>query len=69
MAWRFESGRWRSIRLLDTAEQEAARATPPGPAPPATDPDAAARDRALEVGEVRAEADGTLETAAIEGDR
>ena len=40
MAWRFESGRWRSIRLLDPA----ARVAPIGPGPPPTDPSASSRD-------------------------
>ena len=46
MAWRFEAGRWRSIRLLDLPERGAARVAPIGPAPPAADPAATVRDLA-----------------------
>jgi hypothetical protein len=48
MAWRFESGRWRSIRLLDNERRQAAQVAPLGPAPPATDPEASVRDLAEE---------------------
>jgi MATE family multidrug resistance protein len=51
MAWRFEGGRWRTIELLHTAEQEAAEVAPIGPAPPATIPGASVRDLAEEVPE------------------
>lgn len=46
MAWRFESGKWRSIKLLDTPEEVAAKTGPVGPTPPASTPDASVRDRA-----------------------
>ncbi|MCH8822165.1 MAG: MATE family efflux transporter [Planctomycetes bacterium] len=44
MAWRFESGRWRSIKLLGTAREEAAEIAPIGPGIPAGDATAAVRD-------------------------
>jgi len=44
MAWRFESGRWRSIRLVDSPQEDAAESAPLGPAPPASTPDAAVCD-------------------------
>jgi len=44
MAWRFERGRWRSIRILHDPAAEAARHAPIGPAAPASDPAAATRD-------------------------
>jgi len=46
MAWRFETGRWRTIRLLDPIDREAAQVAPIGPGPPAAEPDAAVRDLA-----------------------
>jgi len=44
MVWRFESGAWRKIRLLDPAVREAAEHAPAGPSPPASTPDASIRD-------------------------
>ncbi len=44
MAFRFERGGWRSIRLLHDPVSEAARHAPIGPAAPASDPAATARD-------------------------
>ncbi|MBT8486192.1 MAG: MATE family efflux transporter [Phycisphaerales bacterium] len=55
MAWRFESGRWRSIRLLGDIEADAARRMPPAPALPASEADAVARDIAPELGEAAVE--------------
>ncbi|MCH8153494.1 MAG: MATE family efflux transporter [Planctomycetes bacterium] len=46
MSWRFETGRWRSIKLLEPRARDAAQVAPIGPGPPATDPDAAVRDLA-----------------------
>jgi hypothetical protein len=46
MAWRFESGRWRSIDLLGDEEKEASLVAPVTPGPPPTVPDAAVRDLA-----------------------
>jgi MATE family multidrug resistance protein len=52
MAVRFESGKWRSIKLLETAEErDAARIAPLGPAPPAAEGAATTRDIVEEVGE------------------
>ena len=45
MACRFESGRWRSIKLLDTPEEEAAELAAVGPMPPASTPESSLRDR------------------------
>jgi len=48
MAWRFESGAWRSIRLLQPAAsgEEAAENAAIGPTPPSSIPEAAIRDLA-----------------------
>lgn len=56
LAWRFEGGRWRSIRLLipgagvdpsvDLLRREAAKLAPIGPAPPGPDGEAPMRDEA-----------------------
>jgi hypothetical protein len=52
MCWRFESGHWRSIRLLD----EAAQVAPIGPGAPAGEGDASIRDLAADIArEVAAE--------------
>lgn len=50
MGARFESGRWRSIRLVESGSGDpgrgrASRTAPIGPAPPATDPEGSGRDR------------------------
>ncbi len=50
MARRFETGRWRSIRLVDPEKREAARVAPLGPAPPPTGTTSAVRDIAEELG-------------------
>jgi MATE family multidrug resistance protein len=50
MAWRFESGRWRSIELLDPDRQDAAQVAPLGPGLPAGEAEAAVRDIAEELG-------------------
>jgi len=50
MAWRFESGRWRSIKLLAEPARDAALVAPIGPGPPPTTADAAVRDLAEDVG-------------------
>lgn len=44
MFLRFESGRWRNIKLLDTPAEGAAEHAPVGPTPPATSADASIRD-------------------------
>ncbi len=44
MAWRFECGRWRSIKLMGTVAEEAAEIAPIGPGIPAGDATAAVRD-------------------------
>jgi MATE family multidrug resistance protein len=49
MAWRFESGRWRSIKLLPPEEREAARVAPLGPGLPPGEAEAAVRDIAEEL--------------------
>ncbi|MCP3902459.1 MAG: MATE family efflux transporter [Planctomycetes bacterium] len=49
MAWRFESGRWRSIKLLAPEEREAARVAPLGPGLPPGEAEAAVRDIAEEL--------------------
>ena len=57
MAWRFESGRWRLIKLLDTSEEEAVEIATVGPMPPASTPDSSLPDlldataEAVEVGD------------------
>lgn len=50
MALRFKSGRWRSMKILETPAQDAARIAPLSPAPPMSDPGAAVADIAEEVG-------------------
>jgi len=56
MAWRFESGHWRSIRLLENEEesteprQEAARVAPFAPGVPASGGEASVRDLAGDLG-------------------
>jgi MATE family multidrug resistance protein len=54
MAVRFESGRWRSIRLLDPVRREAAEVAPLTTGPPAAAAEAAVVDLAGEIGEARA---------------
>jgi MATE family multidrug resistance protein len=59
LAWRFERGHWRSIRLLESAagaepgvdslRRAAAQLAPIGPAPPGADGEAPARDEAEEI--------------------
>lgn len=51
MAWRFESGRWRRIRLLDDAEHDAAVHAPIGPSAPAGSADASVRDLCEDFGD------------------
>ncbi len=51
MALRFESGGWRSIKLLDPDAEDGPDFATMGPAPPAITPDAAVRDLADEIGE------------------
>ena len=58
MGWRFESGRWRSLDLLQSPQREAARLAPLGPGLPKSEPGAAVRDIAQEMG--KAEALSTL---------
>ncbi|MEM7227497.1 MAG: MATE family efflux transporter [Planctomycetota bacterium] len=51
MALRFESGRWRSIKLIDDAAHDAARIAPISPGPPAETSGSSVRDIAEEVAE------------------
>jgi MATE family multidrug resistance protein len=51
MAVRFESGRWRRIKLLDPAERDAARVAPVGPSLPSSELEASVSDIAEEIGE------------------
>jgi len=51
MALRFESGRWRRIRLMDDTEHDAALHSPLGPAAPAGTPDGSVRDLCEDMGE------------------
>ncbi len=44
MGWRFEGGRWRSIQLIEDAEQRAAEIAPVVPTPPAAGAEGAVRD-------------------------
>jgi len=68
MAWRFESGAWRSIKLLATPREEAAEVAL-GPTPPATTPDAAIGDLAGEFGGPGEAPDRQSELAATEGEQ
>ncbi len=52
MAYRFESGRWRSLRILEPTKQDAARMAPISPTPPVSEPGATVADIAEEVGRV-----------------
>ncbi len=49
MGWRFESGRWRSIQLVDSTESRGAKQRPVGPGAPSTIPDASVRDIAEDI--------------------
>jgi MATE family multidrug resistance protein len=52
MAYRFESGRWRTLRILEPTKQDAARIAPLSPTAPVSEPGAAVVDIAEEVGRV-----------------
>ena len=52
MAYRFESGRWRGLRILEPTKQDAARIAPLSPTAPVSEPGAAIADIAEEVGRV-----------------
>ncbi len=58
MSWRFESGRWRSIKLLATPQKEAMEVAPIGPGLPAGTADAAVRDIAESMAEAGESAEG-----------
>lgn len=49
MGWRFESGRWRSINLVDDTESQGARQQPVGPGAPSTIPGGSVRDIAEDI--------------------
>ncbi len=51
MVWRFESGAWRSIKLLDESERDAAGIAPIGPGVPAAMAEGSYRDLAEEIAE------------------
>ncbi len=53
MGWRFESGRWRSLKLLEATQRDAARIAPVGPGLPESEPEATVRDIAQELAEGR----------------
>jgi len=53
MAWRFESGGWRSLNLLESIQRAAARIAPVGPGLPESEPEATVRDIAQELSEGR----------------
>ena len=53
MAWRFESGGWRNLNLLESTQRDAARLAPVGPGLPESEPEATIRDIAQELGEGR----------------
>ncbi len=53
MAWRFESGGWRNLSLLESTRRDAARLAPIGPGLPESEPEATVRDIAQELGEGR----------------
>ena len=53
MAWRFESGGWRSLNLLESTQRAAARIAPVGPGLPESEPEATVRDIAQELSEGR----------------
>ena len=53
MAWRFESGGWRSLNLLESIQRPAARIAPVGPGLPESEPEATVRDIAQELSEGR----------------
>ena len=55
MLWRFEKGAWRSIKLLNVAEREAAGIAPIGPGAPASTAEGSYRDLVEEVAESVAE--------------
>ena len=54
MAWRFESGGWRNLKLVESTQRDAARLAPVGPGLPESEPEATIRDIAQELGEGRA---------------
>ncbi|MDX1385019.1 MAG: MATE family efflux transporter, partial [Thermoanaerobaculia bacterium] len=62
MAIRFESGRWRSIKLV---EGEHAESSLIAPAPPTSNPDAAIRDIAVEIGEAVSEAENDAPASPV----